>query len=321
MNKNRVFALAAAAILVLSATGCGGSSAKAVSDAPRVELTQLKGEAVPADFEGAPVEVLSLSSPIDFSYSSKDADMFLMLRDGVWYDGMDKTIPINQEMAAAMTDNFLNLHAVREAKDFGSMAEYGFNDPSYTLYITDSEKGEASITIGGQDAQGNYYLTLDDGKVYAVKASTVESMVFDYDSLVVRDSLDLNVTAADIKNAAVTKGGETTAYKTSDTEVMTRIAEGISALKPNEFSIYHATASDLESAEITPEMRTVFSAELNVDGGTKSLVVYVGGYANADETLCYVQFDGSQMISMVDSVVVDNLLNRTPGEDEEEAEE
>ena len=50
-------------------------------------------------------------------------------------------------------------------------------------------------------------------------------------------------------------------------------------------------------------------AELTVNGEKKSLTVYVGTYANPDQTYRYIQLDGSNMIMVVDNNVVLNLLN------------
>ena len=59
-----------------------------------------------------------------------------------------------------------------------------------------------------------------------------------------------------------------------------------------------------------------FQAELTVNGEKKSLTIYVGTYANPDQTYRYVQLDGSNMIMVVDNNIVLNLLNGlTPDEE------
>ena len=305
-----------AAAMALTACGSSGGAKNAISDAPRVELTKLINDPVPADFNGAPIEVLSMDNPIDFSYSSNEADMIFEMKDGVWLDSMDNAIPLNQEMFAAMADNFLHLHAVSEVTDPGPLSDYGLSDPVYSVYMTDSEHGERDISIGNQDASGNYYLSVNEDKVYTVKPETAESLNFDYDSLVVRDSLDLTVAAADLQSVSVTEEGKTTSYKPSDSEAMARIAAGISALKPSEYASYHILEQERTAAELTSDMRKTFSAEFTQNGETKSLVVYVGGFADADETQKYVQIDGSEMIAVVDRTVADDLLNASEEEEQ-----
>lgn len=70
------------------------------------------------------------------------------------------------------------------------------------------------------------------------------------------------------------------------------------------------------SAELTEDFRTTFQAEINVNGETRSLVVYVGTAADVDNRQRYVQIDGSNMIMLVDTSVVNNLLNMVVEETE-----
>lgn len=300
----------AAGVLALSLTAAGCSSdSQSMSSAPRVPYTTLKSEVVEADTTGAEIELLNLEKPIDYCYSSTDTDMIFKMKDGTWLDALDVEIPLNQEKFQAMADNFLTLRAVSKVDEPGTLDEYGLGYPAYTLYITDGAKGEVNISIGAQDSEGNYYATLDESNIYTIKKETVESMVFDYDTLVICDSLDITVTAADIKSASVTEGGKTKKVKTSDTEAMTRIAEGLSELKPSDFSSFHAVSQELNAAELSESQRITFQAEINNGGEVQSITVYIGTFANPTEELRYVQLDGSQMIAMVDSKIVADLLN------------
>ena len=295
-------ALLLTAALSASITGCSSSGTKE-SGSPKVEIAEIRDETVEPDFSGADIEVYSLNAPIDFDYSSADTDMIFKKKDGVWLDAMDSAIPLNQEKFEAMAQNFLNLHAISEIDSADTASDYGMGNPVYTVTITDSEKGEITLSIGNKDADGNYYLS-DEKNIYLVKASTVDSLVFDYDTLVVREGLDIQVTAADLQNVSITMDGKTT------------IADGISNLKPFDYASYHVLNQELANADLTTDTRITFQAELTVNGEKKSLTIYVGTYANPDQTYRYVQLDGSNMIMVVDNNIVLNLLNGlTPDEE------
>ena len=293
-------ALLLTAALSAGLTGCSSSGTKE-SGSPKVEISEIRDDVVEPDFSGADIEVYALNAPIDF--------------DCVWLDAMDSAIPLNQEKFEAMAQNFLNLHAISEIDSADTASDYGMGNPVYTVTITDSEKGEITLSIGNKDADGNYYLS-DEKNIYLVKASTVDSLVFDYDTLVVREGLDIQVTAADLQNVSITMDGKTTSYKNSDTEAMTTIADGISNLKPFDYASYHVLNQELANADLTTDTRITFQAELTVNGEKKSLTIYVGTYANPDQTYRYVQLDGSNMIMVVDNNIVLNLLNGlTPDEE------
>ena len=90
-------ALLITAVLSAGLTGCSSSGAKA-SGSPKVDISKIRDEVVEPDFSGADIEVSSLNAPIDFDYSSADADMIFKKKDGVWLDAMDSEIPINPEL-------------------------------------------------------------------------------------------------------------------------------------------------------------------------------------------------------------------------------
>lgn len=310
MKKYRILGAAFLAVMALAVSGCQKKEA-AGSSAPAVELEKLIDEPVAADTTGADLEVLNLNSPIDFSYSNAEADMIFQKKDGQWIDGMESGIPINQDRFESMADQFLHLKAVSQVENPGDMEAYGLENEAYSVYMTDSEKGETNVLIGNQAEDGTYYMTIDENTVYTIKPETVEALIFDYNSLVVRDSLDLTVAPSDLVSVSVVTPVGSASYKTSDTAAMERIAAGISALKPTVFASYEATSQELMSAELTEDTRVVMTAEFNLNGETRSLTVYVGGFATADGSLRYVQLDGSKMISIVEAETVSDLLNET----------
>ena len=281
-------ALLLTAALSASITGCSSSGTKE-SGSPKVEIAEIRDETVEPDFSGADIEVYSLNAPIDFDYSSADTDMIFKKKDGVWLDAMDSAIQIADA-------------------DGSDLSSYGLSEPAYTVTITDGEKGAITMDIVNQDADGNYYLS-DEKKIYTIKAATVDSLVFDYSTLVVRDGLDLQISPSDIQSVSITMDGKTTTISSSDTEAMTKIADGINNLKAFDYASYHILSQELTNADLTTDTRNTFQAELTVNGEKKSLTVYVGTYANPDQTYRYIQLDGSNMIMAVDNNVVLNLLN------------
>lgn len=304
MKNLKLLCLTAAAALSMALTGCSGSS----SAVEKMPLAYLRTEIPVIDTDGAEIELLNLEDPIEFSYSSRNADMLFKMEDGIWKDYITEDIPIDQDYFQAMAENFLNLKAVEKAEN-ADMKQCGLNAPQYTVYITDGEKGDAVIYIGNQAEDGNYYVTVNEKDIYTMKQSVAESLNFDYDSLVVRDSLNITVSADQIQKASVAAAGKTTSVKSSDKETMTKIAEGLTNLKPVNFSEYLADTEDLAGVELTEELRTTFYAEIKNGDKVQSLTIYVGCYADPEEKYRYIQLDGSSMISIVTSETINNILN------------
>ena len=139
----------------------------------------------------------------------------------------------------------------------------------------------------------------------------LDALVFDYDSVVGRDSLDLTASAGDLIKAVTVVDGKTVSYKTADTEAMTRIAAGMTALKPQEFASFHATGPELTSAGLTEDQRMTLDVEFSNGGNTESLTVYVGNFVDVMGEKRYLQMEGSNMIAIVDAAVIGDLLNLT----------
>ena len=308
MKKHVLFgALLLTAALSAGLTGCSSSGTKE-SGSPKVEISEIRDDVVEPDFSGADIEVCALKAPIDFDYSIADADMIFKKKDGAWLDAMEPEIPLNQEKFEAMAQNFLNLHAISEVGDAENLSDYGFDEPAYEVTITDSEKGEVTFDIGNKDSDGNYYLS-DGKKLYLVKASTVDALVFEYDTLVVRDGLTLQIAPSDLQKVSITMDGKTTEITSADNEALTTIANGINNLKAFDYASYHLAEQDLANTDLTTDTRITFQAELTVNGEKKSLTIYVGTYADPNRTYRYVQLDGSDMIMVVDNTAVLDLLN------------
>jgi len=303
-NHRILFAIAGIAALSLAVTGCSGSGA---SKAPALSCTVEADAAFEPDLSGSELELLNIETPTEFSYGNAECDMIFRFKDGAWINPLATADPINQERFQAMADSFLNLKALSQVENPGDKGQYGLEDPAYSVLITDKENGETDIYIGNQDADGNYYLTVNMVGVYTVKPELVESMIFDYNSLVSRDTIDLNLTVEDIKSASFTVGGTTTNYKTSDKEKMAAIADTLSKLKPSDYASYYGTADELDSWGLTEDARAVFTAVINHEGAEGTLTLYLGVNADVEKNYRYLQIGGSKMVTIVETSLTDVL--------------
>lgn len=301
----------AAASIALS--GCSEGTAS-MSEAPAVKLLEVRDEVILPDTKGADIEVLNLEAPLDFSYSSIDTDMYFRYQDGIWKDGMYPGIPVNQEKLQAMADSFLKLRAIAKVEDTGDLSRYGLEDPEYTILINDSQKGEKNIAIGSGDPSGNRYVMVNEKNIYTVSSEVADSLEFDYGALVIRDSLDITVMPEDMQKAVIIKDGKTKTYKSSDQAVMTRIASGLSSLKPSEYASFDADANELFSKELTEDKRMVLNAEFKSGDQVQSITVYGGTFNDVYGSQRYVQIEGSDMIFIVDKEIVGDLFALTEEE-------
>lgn len=313
-RKKQLLAIGLAAVSMAVAGCAGGSKNAAMSTAPAVELTKLREEKTAVDNSGAGIEVFTLEQPIEFSYSSDETDMYFVYKDGTWLDGVTSEIPLDQEKMQEMTAGFLKLHAVKKVEEDIDLSQCGFTSPKYSISVSDAKKGLKTMVIGDKDEAGNYYIQINENSIYTIKSELAESLIFDYEKLVVKDSLDISVAPEDMVRAVIIKDGEAKTYKTSDKEVMTRIAAGLSSLKPSEYASYYADENELFSRGLTADKRLVLNAEFNTADGVRSITVYAGDFNDVYGSIRAVQIEGSSMVALVDKDIVGNLFNLTEEE-------
>lgn len=92
MRQKKIVLGAVVMALGLMLAGCSGGKAS-FSEAPQTEFKELRDESFAADMTGAEIPVLALEKPIDFCYSSPEAEMLFKMEDGVWQDATDKGDP------------------------------------------------------------------------------------------------------------------------------------------------------------------------------------------------------------------------------------
>ncbi len=302
MKIKKAFGISAIAAAMIIVTGCSGNSY------PAVDLTEITDPPAVVDFSESDIEVLDLDEPYDFCYSDPETDMIFRYRDGKWIDSIDTGIPIDQDRFSAMADAFLHLRAKEKVADAGSFVSYGTDDSDVSVYITDDAQGYFEIDIGDTTPDGDYYARVNYGNIYIIDKSAVDALTFDYTSLVIREFVNLDITASDIDSVSITVDGKTKTINSSDTDSKDMIAAAVSALEPIDYVSFLATEDDLESTDLTKELRSTLDAVVDVNGEKRSLVIYVGCYADPYQETRNIQFEGSDMIVLVDNDTALDLL-------------
>ena len=78
MRQKKIVSGAVVMALGLMLAGCSGGKAS-FSEAPQTEFKELRDESFVADMTGAEIPVLALEKPIDFCYSSPEAEMLFKI--------------------------------------------------------------------------------------------------------------------------------------------------------------------------------------------------------------------------------------------------
>lgn len=272
---------------------------------------QLKKKSAEKENEQKQIAVLDMSDITSIQYTNRTDTMSFIKEDGTWYSESDKEFPLQQSSLKTMAEIFGTLSANRELTDGDTLADYGLEEPQYTITLKDADGEQQNIYIGNAAGE-DYYMTVGDKeKIYTVDYSVVNAMNFDLDSMLQKETFP-SIGADNIKKVTITKAGETTEYDADNSDQsddITAIGGGLGAAYFVECVDYSVQADELDQYGLDEAQRTTVTVVYtDSDDKEQTFTLYVGGRDESD-AYNYVQMDGSKMVNTMTKETVNNILN------------
>lgn len=137
--------------------------------------------------EDAAVYVVQEKELTQFTYAGTAADAasmsFTLAEDG-WRDAADPAISLNQSAVQGIADQIAVMKATRKLKAPDSRADYGLDQPAYTITLKNADGKETVVYIGGMTGADYYAGTDRSEDIYTIDSSLVSALVFDISELV-----------------------------------------------------------------------------------------------------------------------------------------
>lgn len=272
---------------------------------------QLKKKSAEKENEQKQIAVLDMSDITSIQYTNGTNTMSFIKEGGTWYSESDKEFPLQQSSLKTMAETFGTLSANRELTDGDTLADYGLEEPQYTITLKDAD-GEQQNIYTGNAAGEDYYMTVGDKeKIYTVDYSVVNAMNFDLDSMLQKETFP-SIGADNIKKVTITKAGETTEYDADNSDQsddITAIGGGLGAAYFVECVDYSVQADELDQYGLDEAQRTTVTVVYtDSDDKEQTFTLYVGGRDESD-AYNYVQMDGSKMVNTMTKETVNSILN------------
>lgn len=272
---------------------------------------QLKKKSAEKENEQKQIAVLDMSDITSIQYTNGTDTMSFIKEGGTWYSESDKEFPLQQSSLKTMAETFGTLSANRELTDGDTLADYGLEEPQYTITFKDADGEQQNIYIGNAAGE-DYYMTVGDKeKIYTVDYSVVNAMNFDLDSMLQKDTFP-SIGADNIKKVTITKVGETTEYDADNSDQsddITAIGGGLGAAYFVDCVDYSVQADELAQYGLDEAQRTTVTVVYtDSDDKEQTFTLYVGGRDESD-AYNYVQMDGSKMVNTMTKETVNNILN------------
>ena len=102
---------------------------------------------------------------VSMSFDVGSGEMAFSRTDGKWYYTPDADFPLAQSYPEDMAAALGNITADRELKDGDSLADYGLDEPAYTLSFTDADGSTTELYFGKMTGEDYYVKVRDSGTV------------------------------------------------------------------------------------------------------------------------------------------------------------
>ncbi|MGN1378118.1 MAG: DUF4340 domain-containing protein [Dorea sp.] len=256
--------------------------------------------------EAQKIRIVDTEKLSAFSYTDGELQMNFVKEDGNWYDESDKGIRLSQDAVETIEKTITKLTAVRELKNPDAMKDYGLEEPSYTIWFTPEEDAQHVLYVGNVSGD-NYYATTDDtGKVYTISADLITRLQFDLASLVENDTIP-SIGSGNLQKVEVTQNGETVTFTEEDD--IAQLAGGWGIITLTDCVDYNVKEENFANYGLEETERVVAKA-IYKDSATeeqKTCTIYIG---KPDDTGSnrYVLVEGSNMVYVVGSSIIDNMI-------------
>ena len=229
--------------------------------------------------------------------------------DDTWYYTPDRDFPLAQSYPEDMASVLGSITAYRELEDGDDLADYGLEEPVYTLSYSDADGSTTELYFGNMTGDYYYVTVGDTGKVYTVASTVIDSFNYTLDDIARLDEYP-SIGSGNLVKEVITQNGETTTYDSENEdqqEDVTAVAGGLGAVTLSEAADYSVADEDLAGYGLDEAARITVEATYTEDEEEKVLTLYIGNEDGNGNR--YVMMNDSRIVYLISDEICDNILN------------
>ena len=266
------------------------------------------------------------------SYTDGEESMSYVKEEGGWMYEPEPEIALDQDVMETMADVFSNLTAERELKDGDELADYGLEEPAYTLNLTDEDGNETAIYVGNSLDDGRYVTMGDKSRIFTMDNELTGQLYFSLDNVAQQETFSISAGSANLQQVTISgPEGEKVYVNDQEEEVgddslqedaedqeegessteaspIDTVIGGLGAIAFNSCADYHATEEELPAYGLDEASRITVTVTYTQDEETQTAVFYVGDQTEDGQDR-YLQLEGSSMVHLATAAAVENIIN------------
>lgn len=266
------------------------------------------------------------------SYTDGEESMSYVKEEGGWMYEPEPEIALDQDVMETMADVFSNLTAERELKDGDELADYGLEEPAYTLNLTDEDGNETAIYVGNSLDDGRYVTMGDKSRIFTMDNELTGQLYFSLDNVAQQETFSISAGSANLQQVTISgPEGEKVYVNDQEEEVgddslqedaedqeegessteaspIDTVIGGLGAIAFNSCADYHATEEELPAYGLDEASRITVTVTYTQDEETQTAVFYVGTQTEDGQDR-YLQLEGSSMVHLATAAAVENVIN------------
>lgn len=246
---------------------------------------------------------------VSMKFDVGNGEMSFAKEDGTWSYTPDPDFPLAQSYPGTMAEAVGNITAERELSDGDELADYGLDEPVYTVGYTDADGNVTDVYFGNMTGD-NYYVTVgDEGKVYTVASTVLDSFSYTLDDIAQLDTYP-SIGSGNLMKEVITRDGETTTYDSEDEdqeEDIAAVAGGLGAVTLSEAADYSVEDKDLAGFGLDEDSRITVEATYTNDDEEEVLTLYIGDEDGDGNR--YVMMNDSRIVYLISEEICSNILN------------
>ena len=106
----------------------------------------------------------------------------MVKQDGNWVWEDDTSYYIDQIEMEKKIDALLELTAVDKVEEIDDSVEYGVNEPSYSIALTDINQNTKTVSVGKTTGERQFYVKIDDQEEIYITDETIKEIIIAIDS-------------------------------------------------------------------------------------------------------------------------------------------